>query len=203
MWKKVTINYKMRHFTTIFILILGLSNFANGQVFPDSLKDSWIAQLKKKDILTIYISRQNCFSAGFEKFQLTKKNKTYRLTAFIPISAYELKLKRFQLNSILPDTLPFKLLNTYILTDTNVIAFAQIEIIGQKCGQQTIKSGAGTAIGNYKMILKGQAKKFSNNCFIKQDKSLTIIWNERMWVIQDIEEFAFPEKYYTDWDEQE
>jgi hypothetical protein len=175
----------MKRIATILSLLIGLCNFASGQVFPDSLKNTFVAQLKNRDTLTIYVSRENCFYFGFQKFQLTKQDKQYNLLSFIPIPAYSLHLNRTQCQSVFIDTLKFKVLNTYSLADSNVIAFAQIEMLGLKCGIKP--RGPGGAIGIYKMILNNKEKQFSNMCYN----------------MKDLEKIAIPEKFYEDRDEQE
>lgn len=188
---------------TVFILtiILSLCKLASGQVFPDSLKGTWISKLKNKESITIYTCWETCFTAGYEKFQLTKKGEQYVLTAFIPISAYDLKLKRRQLDSIQAETLNFKKLNSYVLTDTNIIALSLIEFHGTKCGVQSRK--AGQAIKKYKFLLNNDKKSFTNNCYITTDKNEIILFDERISDIGDIEELAYPEKYYDDCDAQD
>ncbi len=106
------------------------------------------------------------------------------LTAFIVED--ELLHSRTQFNTVLPDTLGIKKLNTYMLTDTNVIAFANIEMLGKKCSMKKPHMGGG-AVGVYKMILKNKKKEFLNICK----------------PIKELEDLAIPEKYYDDVDEQE
>lgn len=165
--------YSFKYILLLFIFTFALYTLVNGQIFPDTLKTTFIANLKLKDSLEIYITRENCFSAGYEKFILKKKFENYYLTAFIPIYAFDIKVNRAQLNTVLPDTLHFKLLNTYELTDTNIVALSQIEMLGEKCGQHN--RGAGQAIGNYKIIYNGKIKKFSNTCPLSLNYEVQII----------------------------
>lgn len=171
----------MKKITIIITILLSLNICVNGQIFPDSLKTTFISKIKTKDTITIYISRENCFRASFEKFKLTNQDNNYKLIAYCPIPLHN----RLQLNNNSLDTINFKLLNTYNLSDSNIIAFAQIEKLGQRCGNQS--RGSGEAIGIYKLKFKKRIKEFSNKCFS----------------IKDLEKIAFPETYYEECDNME
>lgn len=169
----------------LFIFISFLAFTSLGQIFPDSLKTTFTANLSDKDTIKIYTSRRNCFGGSFEKFYLTKHKGKYILTAFMPIKLYELAQKGIKLQNISPDTLVYDKLKSYKLADTNVVAFAKIEFLGTKCGMKP--RNAGGAIRTYKIIYMSAEKNFSNMCN----------------PIKDIEDIAIPEKYWDDIDKQD
>jgi hypothetical protein len=167
--------------TIIFAAVKGL----HGQVFPDSLKNTFIAQLTDNDTIKIFTTTRSCFGGGYEKFIVTKHKGKYKMTAFMPIRLFEIRQKGLHEKNILPDTLNFKKLNSYKLADTTVIAFSKFEYYGIQCGVRPRTGGA--AYRGYTLYFKNDKKVFSNMCR----------------PVNDIEEVVIPEQYWDDVDKQD
>ncbi len=172
----------MRHLLTLILGLTTTFQLTYGQTFSDSLKSTLVSQLTANDTLTIYISRRSCFGGGIEKFYLTSSSGHHTLTAFRPISLYELRVKFDTLRlPILPDTLVFSKMNSYSLSDSNMVAWAGLEHLGVKCGIRP--RGSGGAIGIYRMKLNGQIVEFSDKCY----------------EVSELRDFAIPEQYFDEW----
>ncbi len=134
-----------------------------GQVYPDSLQRTLVSQLSSNDTLVVYVSYRGCFGGGFEKFWLTSSGGEYELTAFETVGLADVMPTIDTLKyPILPDTLRFVKLNTYHLTDSNMLAWAAFENLGVNCGIRP--RGPGGAIGIYRMKLNQEVIEFSNKC---------------------------------------
>jgi hypothetical protein len=165
----------MKRIILLYTLLCFIPMFVHAQVFPDSLKRTFIAGMGKKDTLVLYISRRSCFGGGFEKYAITRNRSGYCLTTWKRISLHELYERGVKFYQVIPDTLPFEPFKAYTLPDSCALAFARLEFFGKKCGMTPRRPGSAFAV--YKMILGKRKKTFSNMCF----------------QMGDIEDIAIPE----------
>ncbi len=153
----------LRITAVLVIWLIANCGITVGQIYPDSLQHTLVSKLSSNDTLVVYASYRGCFGGGFEKFWLTSSNGAHKLTAFETIDLADVMPRIDSLKyPILPDTLRFVKLNTYDLTDTNLLAWATFENLGIKCGIKP--RGPGGAIGIYRMKLNQEVIEFSNKC---------------------------------------